>query len=210
MKDTNNGKFLITGTLAALAASLCCITPVLALFAGISGAASAFSFLDPFRPLLIAATVLVLGFAWYQKLKPNKEPDCACENEPDKTIFFQSKKFLAGVTFLAFLMLSFPYYAHALFPEPVNENARLSQSNLHHVRLNIDGMTCSGCEGTVNQVLSSKKGVIKVISSYRNGYAEVAYDSAVIHPENLKKAIEEEIGYEVVSIEKTSGVPLIK
>ncbi|WP_441347592.1 mercuric transporter MerT family protein [Sphingobacterium sp. 1.A.4] len=72
-------KLIGTGLLTAIAASLCCITPVLAIIAGTSGLASAFSWLEPFRPYFIGLTILVLGFAWYQKLKPQKRIDCNCE-----------------------------------------------------------------------------------------------------------------------------------
>ena len=41
------------GIFAAIAASLCCITPLLAILAGASGIASAFSWLEPARPYLI-------------------------------------------------------------------------------------------------------------------------------------------------------------
>ena len=58
------------GLLAALAASLCCITPLLAVVGGLGGAASAFAWLEPYRPYLVALTVAVLGFAWYRQLRP--------------------------------------------------------------------------------------------------------------------------------------------
>ena len=86
-------KLIGAGLLTAIAASLCCITPVLALVAGTSGLASTFSWLEPFRPYFIGLTILVLGFAWYQKLKPKKQIDCNCETE-EKQKFIQSKMFL--------------------------------------------------------------------------------------------------------------------
>jgi len=52
-----------TGVITAIAASLCCITPILALISGASGIASSFTWMEPFRPYLIGITVLVLGFA---------------------------------------------------------------------------------------------------------------------------------------------------
>ena len=84
MKSEN--KLIGAGLLTAITASLCCITPVLALIAGTSGIASTFSWIEPFRPYLIGLTILVLGFAWYQKLKPQKEIDCDCEMD-EKTKF---------------------------------------------------------------------------------------------------------------------------
>src|SRR5690625_6233978 len=91
MKSEN--KLTGFGLLTGISASLCCITRVLALLAGTSGLASAFSWLDPLRPYLIGLTVLVLGFAWYQKLKPQKQMDCNCDTT-EKTPFIQTKKFL--------------------------------------------------------------------------------------------------------------------
>ena len=111
MKREN--KLIGAGLLAAITASLCCITPVLALIAGTSGIASTFSWLEPFRPYLIGLTILVLGFAWYQKLKPQKEIDCECDTDDlpagkeGKPKFIQSKKFLGIVTVFAIIMLAF-------------------------------------------------------------------------------------------------------
>lgn len=99
----NNSKssqsWLGAGVITAIGASLCCITPVLALISGASGIASSFSWMEPFRPYLIAITLGVLGFAWYQKLKPKtaEEIACACEDD-EKPSFFQSKTFLSIIT----------------------------------------------------------------------------------------------------------------
>ena len=49
---------------------MCCITPLLAIVGGLGGVASTFSWPEPLRPYLIALTVGVLGFAWYQQLWP--------------------------------------------------------------------------------------------------------------------------------------------
>jgi mercuric ion transport protein len=68
-----NEKVLIgSGIVTAIASSLCCIVPLLALIAGGSGAATNLSWIEPFHPYLIGFTILVLGYAWYQKLKPFK------------------------------------------------------------------------------------------------------------------------------------------
>ena len=82
MKADN--KLISAGLLTAIASSLCCITPVLAIVAGSSGLASTFSWLEPFRPYFIGMTVLVLGFAWYQKLKPEQKIDCNCETNQNE------------------------------------------------------------------------------------------------------------------------------
>ena len=129
--------------MTAISASLCCITPVLALLAGTSGLASTFSWLDPLRPYLIGLTVLVLGFAWYHKLKPQKQIDCNCDTT-EKTPFIQTKKFLAIVTIFAGLMLAFPTYAHVFFPQKENTTVDTDQSKIQTAEFKISGMTCSG------------------------------------------------------------------
>jgi hypothetical protein len=118
MKSEN--KLIGAGLLTAITASLCCITPVLALIAGTSGIASTFSWIEPFRPYLIGLTILVLAFAWYQKLKPQKEIDCECETD-EKPKFIQSKKFLGIVTVFAIVMLAFPYYSGVFYPNTAKQ-----------------------------------------------------------------------------------------
>ena len=69
---------ILTSVLTATTASLCCITPVVAILAGSTSMASSFSWMEPFRPYLISLTILVLVYAWWDKLKTQKEEiDCA-------------------------------------------------------------------------------------------------------------------------------------
>ena len=165
MKSEN--KLAGLGLLTAISASLCCITPVLALLAGTSGLASTFSWLDPLRPYLIGLTVLVLGFAWYQKLKPQKQVDCNCDTK-EKTPFIQTKTFLGIVTVFAGLMLAFPTYAHIFFPKTEKQTIVIEQSNIQPAEFIISGMTCSGCEEHVKHEVNKLPGIIKTIVSYKN------------------------------------------
>ena len=93
----NTGKLMSAGVFTAIAASLCCITPVIALVAGTGSVASSFSWLTPARPYLIGLTIAVLGFAWYQKLKPQPIDDCGCAVD-EKPKFIHSKMFLSIIT----------------------------------------------------------------------------------------------------------------
>lgn len=110
-------KKIITGVLASFGASLCCITPVLAVVSGSSTLASSFTWLEPFRPYFIVLTVLVLSYAWWDKLRvKNIDIECNCEEENGKISFWHSKLFLALITLFSVLMLAFPYY-NALFED---------------------------------------------------------------------------------------------
>ena len=69
-KTSKNAAY--TGLFAAVAASSCCIPPVIALIAGVGGSASALSWMEPFRPYLIGLAIVAIGYAWYNYLKPKK------------------------------------------------------------------------------------------------------------------------------------------
>ncbi|SMG48525.1 MerT mercuric transport protein [Arenibacter troitsensis] len=83
-----SNKVAYAGILTAIAASICCITSVMALIAGTSGIASTFSWVEPFRPYLIDIIVLVLVLAWYQKLRPKAQKVIGCACEDDAKPFF--------------------------------------------------------------------------------------------------------------------------
>ncbi len=191
------------GVFAAIVASLCCITPVLAFTSGISGIASTFSWIEPFRPYLIGFTVLVLGFAWYQKLKPKteKEIECACDDE-SKPSFWQSRRFLGIVTIFAGLMLAFPSYSHVFYPNIVNENPAstsnpfIKDDGFSTLEINVDGMTCTGCETHLAAELSSVDGVNSAEVSYKDGKAIITYDSARLSGRTINQVVEN-AGYKV-------------
>lgn len=186
MKSEN--KLLGTGLLTAIAASLCCITPVLALVAGTSGLASTFSWLEPFRPYFIGLTVLVLGFAWYQKLKPKKQIDCNCETD-EKPKFIQTKMFLGIVTVFSGLMLAFPIYAHILYPKTEKQVIVVDKSNIQTVEFTISGMTCSACAEHVDHDVNQLSGIIKSTASYESGNAIVEFDNSKTTTAEIEKAI---------------------
>ena len=176
------------GLLTAIAASLCCITPVLALVAGTSGLASTFSWLEPFRPYFIGLTILVLGFAWYQKLKPKKQIDCNCESE-EKPKFIQSKMFLGIVTAFAIVMLAFPYYAHIFYPKTEKQVIVVDKSNVQTVEFTISGMTCASCEEHVNHEVNKLSGIIKSTASFENENAIVEFDNSKTNIAEIEKTI---------------------
>jgi len=192
-------KYIWTSILTAIGASLCCITPLLALISGASGMASAFSWLEPLRPYLIGITVLVLVFAWYQKLKPKNEIECDCESD-EKPKFVQSKTFLGLVTGFAILMLAFPYYGSMFYPKTEKEIIVVSKENIQKVNIDINGMTCNSCEEHVNHTVNKLDGILNVESSYENGSSRIEFDKSKTNIEEIEKAINS-TGYTVTRIE---------
>lgn len=193
-----SSKAACAGILTAIAASICCITPVLALIAGTSGIASTFSWIEPLRPYLIGLTILVLVFAWYQKLKPKlkAETDCACE-EDEKPSFWQSKKLLAFVTLFSGLMLAFPYYSDIFYTRPNKEIVYVQQGNVVDEAFVVEGMTCTGCEYHVQSEVNKLDGIVSVKASYGAGNTIVKYDRTKVSEEQIIKAINS-TGYKVI------------
>lgn len=189
-KHLSENKIQAGGVTLALVSSLCCITPVFSLIAGISGIAATFSWLEPVRPYLMALTVLFLGFAWYQKLKP-QDITCNCDvNEKSKFTH------LAIVTVLAFLLMAFPAYSGVFFFSSAKETIMVDSKDVKTYQFTISGMSCDGCEETVNHEVSKLSGIINVKSSYNNGNAVVKFDSSRINDTAIQKMINT-TGYKV-------------
>lgn len=56
---------LIGGVVAAIAASLCCVGPLVLVMLGVGGAwAGNLAVLEPFRPYFLGAALIALFFAW--------------------------------------------------------------------------------------------------------------------------------------------------
>jgi mercuric ion transport protein len=191
MKSEN--KLIGAGLLTAITASLCCITPVLALNCRNKwNVASTFSWIEPFRPYLIGLTILVLGFAWYQKLKPQKEIDCDCETD-EKPKFMQSRKFLGIVTVFAIVMLAFPYYSGMFYPKTEKQIIIVDKSNIKTIEYKISGMTCASCEAHVNHEVNKLNGIVNSMASYENGNAIVEFDKLKPMNWRLRKQLTQQV-----------------
>lgn len=185
-----------TGILAALAASSCCIPPVIAAIAGIGGMGSTLSWMEPLRPYLIGLAVIAIGYAWYAHLKPKQEDDCGCDIEKPK--FYQKRSFLIGITLFAAVSITFPYYSGIFFSDNSTKTIIVKESDVIEATLSIDGMTCTGCEHHVNAALNKSKGVIEASSSYKTGKASVKFDKTKVSIDELAETVEKETGYKVV------------
>ncbi len=184
---TKSNKLVWTSILTAIASSLCCIAPLLAIVSGVTGAASSFAWLEPLRPYLIGFTVIVLGFAWYQQLKPKTEIHCNCDE--DKPSFMQTKKFLSIITIFAILMTAFPYYSKSFYRNNKKQVTLSSISQVQKIDLGIEGMTCTGCEEHIIHAVQALDGILQVDASYKNEKATIEFDHSKVNINEIKKAI---------------------
>ncbi len=202
-QETASKAVTCVGIFAAIAASLCCITPALALLAGASGAASSLSWLEPARPYLIGLAIATLTFAWYRLISTKGSavcgPDGTCAVE--KKNFLASKTSLAIITIAAIALIAFPYYADKFYPKVENRNIIVVESNnINTASFNIKGMSCKGCETEVNNELHKVAGVIDAHTFYDKGTSIVRFDKSKTTVEQLKNAIAQ-TGYKVTNSE---------
>lgn len=181
-------KFVSAGLLSAIAASLCCITPVVALLAGSSSIATSFSWIKPARPYFIGVTIAALGFAWYQKLKPQPVDACGCVTEKNSK-FIQTKTFLTIVTIFAAAMIAFPYYSKIFFPKNEKQIAVVNKTNVQIAEFKINGMSCSSCEEEVKHEVYKLTGIVKADVSFEKANAEIKFDNTKTNITEIKNAI---------------------
>lgn len=194
--------FIGGAVFAAIASSLCCVLPLIAVVFGLGafGAASAF---DTLRPYLLVLAFAALGFSFYSIYFRHEK--CVegetCAKKPVNKI---SQLFLwFGLIAISAFALA-PYYTGYLMvaagnaPQVSSEAmpaALLEESQANKtIVIEVDGMTCAGCEPHINDTLKQLNGVASSQASYQNKNVKVVYNPKQITLEQLKKAIDE-IGY---------------
>lgn len=187
MKKNNSKGAAATGVLAALAASSCCIPPIIATIAGVGGASSSLSWMEPLRPYLIGLAIVAIGYAWYSHLKPKKADDCGCEIEKPK--FYQKRGFLIGMTLFAAVSITIPYYSHIFFPDNKKEVIIIDNNDIQEVEIKIEGMTCDACQNHVDFAVNELNGIVSVKTSYQNKSTIIEFDTTQTSIQQINQAI---------------------
>ena len=103
------------GVLGAIAASSCCIVPLLLFSIGAGGVwIGNLTALAPYQPIFLAITFGFLGYGFYlvyRKPKPACDADAACSSPVSNRVV---KGALWSATVLAVAALGFPWYAPLL------------------------------------------------------------------------------------------------
>jgi hypothetical protein len=100
--------------LAAGAASVCCVGPVLAVTVGATALTAVSIRFEPFRPVFLSVATILLGFGFYNAYRPTADP-CS----PDSTCAADSRRrarfTLWFAAALVVLFAAVPYYVEYLF-----------------------------------------------------------------------------------------------
>jgi len=79
----------------------------------------------------------------------------------------------------------------------IEETAISADAKWVEVTLNVNGMTCEGCENAINAGIKSLEGIATVESSHEEKWTRVKYDENLTSEEEITASITE-TGYEVV------------
>jgi copper chaperone CopZ len=191
MSTKRNG-LLLSSVILAITSSLCCIVPLLTILGGMSGLASSLSWVQPFRPYLIALTCIVLGIAFYQAYTPVKKDACGCDV---KRSFLQSKTFLWSITVISTILMAFPYYSETLLATKAKPGTQYNSSNVTKTSFKVIGMTCESCEQHVNSVLLHQNGVLEAITNFEDSITTVKYDKSKTSLSQLMTEVMTQTGY---------------
>lgn len=201
----NNKSFAVGGAVAAaIAASLCCIGPVLFALLGL-GAFGAASLFEAGRPYLltVASLLLALGFYWaYFRKQPSCAPGESCVAKPNPV--GRAGAWIALVTVMALALA--PYYighvastvsrrsggvtSTPATPQVVPAESQAVQNATETVTITVEGMSCTTCEVPVRDSLAQTPGVSGAEVSYERGEARVKYDPNKTTVEQIKRAID--------------------
>lgn len=106
---TRDRATLAVGGLAAVAASVCCLGPLVLISIGVSGAwISNLTALDPYRPWFIAVALIALFLAWKRIFRPEQacSPGEVCAVPQVRTTY---KVLFWVVLALVLLAIGFPH-----------------------------------------------------------------------------------------------------
>jgi mercuric ion transport protein len=193
-------KWLLGGSVAAaVAASLCCILPILTAVTGVGVLAAGAKF-ESWRPYLLGVTGLLLGtglFLAYRDYKKACAPGSLCATKP------MSRWNLAALGLLAVLvagLAAFPYYSGAVAQAVVgNPVPRITAgAALTTVTFQIPDMDCPACAVSLAATFKRLPGVAEAKLDVENRKAVVAFDPTSQSVPALEKVISE-AGFHVAS-----------
>lgn len=192
MKDKS---FLGASIAGAIAASFCCILPIVFAAAGVS-IVGASSFFAAWRPYLLGVTFALLGLGFYFAYRPAArtcEPGAACTlpaaGRSGRLGLWISTVLVVG--FAAFPYYSGPVASQVLAGPKTNQAQTLATAPLARERvvLAVEGLDCPACAVALETKLRATPGISKASVSYEKRQAEVEYDGSAVGLQTIESII---------------------
>lgn len=178
--------------LAALAASSCCLGPVILAALGLGGA-GLFAGIAAYRPYMLAVTALFLGVGFYlsyRRPKAVEGDECGCDVPKTRRM---PRMFLWMATIITTLVAVSPYVL-----------AKVSASGAHAVSsssvaatatIKVEGIDCEACAAPIRKALAGAGGFNDLKLDVPSKIVTVTYEPGPGRPDVYVKAIDD-LGYE--------------
>lgn len=176
MKPLKQSWILAGGFLSALAASLCCIGPLVAAVAG-AGSFVAAGWFERWRPAFLGVTVVLIALAWVLTLRARR---IACADGACATP--RASRWTLGVLICSTGIVG----AVALFPQLAqtalgrSSVASSAPADGRVLRVRIPSMDCAACAVGIAGTLQRVPGIRSAAVRYTTKEAEIVYDPTVI------------------------------
>jgi copper chaperone CopZ len=182
--------------LAAIAASGCCIGPLVAVALGAGGFAASAVF-EKWRPVFLGVTLTLLGLAWYlsyRKPKATCKQGSACATA---AVSKRNKVVLLFATAFVVAAAAFPSVASGLLRASRAASDACcalpiaTKASSVVLRARIPKMDCAACALNIESVLKKQTGVEQARASFDTKEAVVQYDATKVSPEKIITAIDQ-------------------
>ena len=85
------------------------------------------------------------------------------------------------------------------------KNQQANTPDVKQVEMTIEGMTCNGCEQTIEANVMKLDGIKSIKADHETGKASLEYDAANADMDEIKKVIAEK-GYNVTAVAKKENI----
>lgn len=187
----NRFGLLLTSVFTAIAASLCCILPLIAAATGIGTLAAAVAF-ESWRPYLLGCTamLLVVGLILaYRESRQTCAPGTACAT---KTGSRWNVLTLALLAASVVAIAAFPYYSGAVVQAMSTSKTKSKESakgSFVTTSFAVTGMSCASCASGLEASFRNLPGVKEAKVDYDAKRATITYDPVKQSEDVLKKLV---------------------
>jgi mercuric ion transport protein len=203
MKCGKQAWLMLGSLVSAVAVSLCCIAPLVALVFGI-GSFSGAGWLATVQPYFSAAIAVFLAMAWYLALR---RPEGSCSDDKICGLPGNSKRqriVLGCVTMVALSAMIFPWFTRSRSTSGVRGAGAVNGSEL---RLSLPTIGCAPDAWLIESRLRKTIGVFSSRIDYEGKRGVVRYDQKRILPQDII-AVVNATGFKAEPITSNSNMPM--